>query len=265
MADIKISQMTAGTPDENTLFEGALDGGGGVYSTRSVSASALATLLNTTIQYGGLTTSDDTIVGAINEIAQGGGGASVIQLTMSQYTALPSADKMNGSIYKITDKALIYCLDEEYHAVKEITSADYALLTSDEKNNGTLYIITDEETTANDIPYVQGVSVADKLATIQTITVKDYRVTLGTTLWNGVYWGEQNITSDVSAYGNPISATISELLDTSSTRLNRPTFAQLMTQGVNQFIVRAYSPQAGNAGGFDAVIRVVYANVSILT
>ena len=92
-----------------------------------------------------------------------GGGASVIQKTMAEYTALPSSEKMNGSIYKITDKALIYCLDEEYHAVKEITSADYAQLTSDEKNNGTLYIITDEETTADDIEYSAGVSVADKL------------------------------------------------------------------------------------------------------
>lgn len=70
MADIKISQMTAGTPDENTLFEGSLDGGGGVYNTRSVSASALATLLNTTMQYGGLSTTDDTIVGSINEVAK---------------------------------------------------------------------------------------------------------------------------------------------------------------------------------------------------
>ena len=85
---------------------------------------------------------------------------------MAEYTALPTSDKMNGSIYKITDKALIYCLDEEYHAVKEITSADYALLTSAEKNNGILYILTDEETTAADIPYSAGVSVADKLDAI---------------------------------------------------------------------------------------------------
>ena len=99
------------------------------------------------------------------------GGASVVQKTMAQYTALPSSEKMNGSIYKITDKALIYCLDEAYHAVKEITSADYALLTSDEKNNGTLYIITDEETTADDIPYSAGVSVADKLATIDATDI----------------------------------------------------------------------------------------------
>jgi len=94
----------------------------------------------------------------------GGGGASVVQKTLAEYQALPTSDKMNGSIYKITDKALIYCLDEEYHALKEITSSDYSSLTSDEKNNGTLYIITDEETTASDIPYSAGVSVADKLS-----------------------------------------------------------------------------------------------------
>lgn len=103
--------------------------------------------------------------------SSGGGGASVVQKTLAEYEALPTADKMNGSIYKITDKALIYCLDEEYHAVKEITSADYALLTSDEKNNGTLYIITDEETTAADIPYSAGVSVADKLDSLSGIKI----------------------------------------------------------------------------------------------
>lgn len=93
-------------------------------------------------------------------------GASVIQLTQAEYTVLSTAEKMNGSIYKLTDKAVMLCLDEEYHAVLEITSADYVLLTSDEKNNGTLYILTDEETTAADIPYSSGVSVADKLDTI---------------------------------------------------------------------------------------------------
>lgn len=100
---------------------------------------------------------------ALEAIAQGGGGASVIQKTMAEYTALPSSEKMNGSIYKITDKALIYCLDEEYHAVKELEHAEYEALTSAEKNNGTIYVETDVETTADDIPYSAGVSVADKL------------------------------------------------------------------------------------------------------
>lgn len=98
------------------------------------------------------TAGNRTIFKALEEArSSGGGGASVIQKTMAEYTALPSADKMNGSIYKITDKALIYCLDEEYHAVLEITSADYAQLTSAEKNNGTIYIKTDAETTGEDI------------------------------------------------------------------------------------------------------------------
>ena len=51
----------------------------------------------------------------------------------------------------------------EFRRVVELTSAQYTALSSAEKNNGTLYIITDEETTADDIPYSAGVSVADKL------------------------------------------------------------------------------------------------------
>lgn len=125
-------------------------------------------------------TSDKWVNGTVS------GGASVVQKTMAEYTALPTSDKMNGSIYKITDKALIYCLDEEYHAVKEITSADYALLTSAEKNNGTLYILTDEETTAADIPYSAGVSVADKLdsLTASVNTVNSYTASYDSTKIN---------------------------------------------------------------------------------
>lgn len=123
---------------------------------------------------------------ALEAIAQGGGGgASVIQKTMAEYTALPSSEKMNGSIYKITDKALIYCLDEEYHAVLEITSADYALLTSDEKNNGTLYILTDEETTAADIEYTSGVSVADKLGDLNGLVKIVFSGNISKTLSSG--------------------------------------------------------------------------------
>ena len=65
-------------------------------------------------------------------------GASVIQLTQAEYTALSTAEKINGSIYKITDNAKMYCLDEEYHPVKELTTAQYEALTSAEKNNGTI-------------------------------------------------------------------------------------------------------------------------------
>ena len=55
----------------------------------------------------------------------------------------------------------------EFRRVVELTSAQYTALSSAEKNNGTLYIITDEETTADDIEYTSGVSVADKLDSIE--------------------------------------------------------------------------------------------------
>lgn len=99
-------------------------------------------------------------------------GASVVQLTQAEYTELSTAEKMNGSIYKITDNAKMYCLDEEYHAVKELTTAEYEALTTAQKNNGTLYIITDEETTAADIPYASGVSVADKIDSLSDANIQ---------------------------------------------------------------------------------------------
>lgn len=161
---------TAEQTSNNDLFETSIpnamtDTG---YISRKQSVTMLEQQMLGNTQYNtelpNFTAGNRTIFKALEEArSSGGGGASVIQKTMAEYTALPSADKMNGSIYKITDKALIYCLDEEYHAVLEITSADYAQLTSAEKNNGTLYVITDEETTAADIPYSAGVSVADKL------------------------------------------------------------------------------------------------------
>lgn len=111
-----------------------------------------------------------------------GGGASVVQKTMAEYTALPTADKMNGSIYKITDKALIYCLDEEYHAIKEITSAEYALLTSDEQNNGTIYIQTDKETTGSDI------AVSDSDATSIAAAIGKLIPEITTQTVDGILW-----------------------------------------------------------------------------
>jgi hypothetical protein len=76
----------------------------------------------------------------------------VIQKTQAEYDLLTTEQKMNGSIYKLTDKAVMLCLDEEYHAVKELTTAQYEALSTAEKNNGTIYIKTDAETTGEDIP-----------------------------------------------------------------------------------------------------------------
>ena len=78
-------------------------------------------------------------------------GASVVQLTQAEYTALSTAEKMNGSIYKITDNAKMYCLNKAYHPVEECTVAEYNQKTSAQQNDGTIYIQTDAETTGEDI------------------------------------------------------------------------------------------------------------------
>lgn len=161
--DLPIAEQTSSSDVFETEIPSQLMQSG--YASRKVSAAEIADLLLNDMTYPqALQTTAKKIIPAINEAAQsGGGGASVVQKTMAEYTALPSTDKMNGSIYKITDKALIYCLDEEYHALKELTSAQYSQLTPAEQNNGTIYVKTDEETTADDIPYSSGVSVADML------------------------------------------------------------------------------------------------------
>lgn len=266
---------TAEQTSNNDLFETSIpnamtDTG---YVSRKQSVTMLEQQMLGNTQYNtelpNFTAGNRTIFKALEEArSSGGGGASVIQKTMAEYTALPSADKMNGSIYKITDKALIYCLDEEYHAVLEITSADYAQLTSAEKNNGTLYVLTDEETTADDIPYSAGVSVADKIDDMSIAldkviaTIKEVDIKLGDTVWNGVYYGEASIQNWVNTYGTCISAiVVEEGNDTLSAHYNRFAAAQIITDtayGANEIKVRAYSPQASNSAENTVRIRLTF-------
>ena len=151
MAETTIGNLTLGAVDGTTLFEQERTVSGSQVSEK-VTSSSVANFVGTSAQFAGLSTTAKNLVGAINEAAQSGGGASVIQLTQAEYTALSTAEKMNGSIYKLTDKAIFYCLDEKYHAVKELTTAQYEALSTAEKNNGTIYIQTDVETTGEDIP-----------------------------------------------------------------------------------------------------------------
>jgi hypothetical protein len=150
MAQKKFSELEAGSVDGTSIFAQTKTEDGSLVS-KSASSTSLAGYIGTSHQFAGLSTTAKNLVGAINEAAQSGGGASVIQLTQAEYTALSTAEKMNGSIYKITDNAKMYCLDEEYHPVKELTTAQYNALTTAEQNDGTIYIKTDAETTGEDI------------------------------------------------------------------------------------------------------------------
>lgn len=86
----------------------------------------------------------------------------------------------------------------EFRRVVELTSAQYSVLSSAEKNNGTLYILTDEETTADDIPYSAGVSVADKLSEIK-VDELTFNTAINTTM--GAFYRSAFITVDISSYG----------------------------------------------------------------
>lgn len=164
MAQKKFSELEAGTVDGTSIFAQTKTEDGSLVS-KSASSPSLAGYIGTSHQFVGLNTNAKNLVGAINEAAQSGGGASVVQLTQAEYDLLDPAVQANGSIYKITDNAKMYCLDEEYHAVKELTTAEYEALTTAQQNNGTIYIQTDAETTGEDIPVSSSVStsVADKI------------------------------------------------------------------------------------------------------
>lgn len=148
MAQKKFSELEAGTVDGTSIFAQTKTEDGSLVS-KSASSPSLAGYIGTSHQFAGLSTTAKNLVGAINEAASMGG---VVQLTQAEYTALTTAEKMNGSIYKITDNAKMYCLDKEYHPVKELTTAQYEALSTAEQNNGTIYIQTDKETTGSDIP-----------------------------------------------------------------------------------------------------------------
>lgn len=174
MAETTIGNLTLGAVDGTSLFEQERTDNGSQVSEKVLSSS-VANFVGTSHQFAGLNTNTKNLVGAINEAASMGG---VVQLTQAEYTALTTAEKMNGSIYKLTDKAIFYCLDEEYHAVKELLTSEYEALSTAEQNNGTIYIQTDAETTGSDIAVSDSVStsIAEAIDDINSITrLFDYK------------------------------------------------------------------------------------------
>ncbi len=171
-------------------------------------------------------------------------GASVIQLTQAEYTALSTAEKMNGSIYKITDNAKMYCLDEEYHPVKELTTAQYNALTTAEQNNGTIYIQTDVETTGSDIPVSTGETetIAEAIGAIPSITHEDATGTTGTTQYAGYYYVD--VTKSESGY--IVGAMV---IDSTSNRL-------AFCQRISATKIRVYSPVAETT----VTVRILLSN-----
>ena len=269
MAETTIGNLTLGAVDGTTLFEQERTVSGSQVSEK-VTSSSVANFVGTSAQFAGLSTTAKDLVGAINEAAQSGGGASVIQLTQAEYTALSTAEKMNGSIYKITDNAKMYCLDEEYHPVKELTTAQYNALTTAEKNNGTIYIQTDAETTGEDIPVNtltpntsinsainacfgrtgsdipvstgETETIAEAIGAIPSITYEDATGTTGTTQYAGYYYVD--VTKSESGY--IVGAMV---IDSTSNRL-------AFCQRISATKIRVYSPVAETT----VTVRILLSN-----
>lgn len=144
MANKKITDLMSGTPVRDSLLESAIDISG-TMDSRKVKAGVIADLASANVA----AAYDTTVTYAIGQYCLYEGDIyRCIAITTGAF------DSTAWTQIVVTG---------EFRRVVELTSAQYTALSSAEKNNGTLYVITDEETTAADIPYSQGVSVADKL------------------------------------------------------------------------------------------------------
>ena len=90
----------------------------------------------------------------------------------------------NGDDFKITNQQLLDLI--KTNTVIPLTQADYDDLTPAEKNNGSIYIITDASITADDIEYSSGVSVGDKLDSLDNLFLTQTYTATKTVNANGV-------------------------------------------------------------------------------
>lgn len=99
-----ISQLT--TAEQTTssdLFETSIPNGSLGYLSRKVSLDAIAQFIAKALQYSDLQTEAKTLIGAINEAAQSGGGASIEEMTQAEYNALTPEQKADGTLRAISD------------------------------------------------------------------------------------------------------------------------------------------------------------------
>lgn len=159
MSSKKFTDLNAGTIGAGSIFAQAQEPAlpGDPYTSTKVSATQIANYVAKGQAFPEL--NNQTLIQALT----GGSGAGTVILTMAQYLALTPSQQTDGHIYVISDFACLFCYGRQYNALQELTRAQYDQLTPAQQSDGTLYILTDEETTADDIEYTSGVSVADKL------------------------------------------------------------------------------------------------------
>lgn len=239
MADIKISELTQVSALNNgDLVEvsqvNALAPSG--YTSLKASMTDLGKKVNSDIEY---TTdladfTDKTITGAIKETAKGKNVAD-------EYDDTQTYDKGDVVIYKNT---LYICTTN--NTTGTFDPSKWTATTIDNVIGDLSQLTTSVKSSL--VGAVNEVNGA--------ISYKEYVVQIGTSLWNGVYYAETNVATDVSNYGEILSALVideSEQSDFSS-HTNRACFCQVITPN----IIRLYSPQASNASGHYVKYRVTF-------
>ena len=100
-----ISQLTTAEQiTSSDLFETSIPNGPLGYLSRKVSLEAIANFIAKALQYPDLQTTAKTLIDAINEAAQsGGGGASIEEMTQAEYNALTPEQKADGTLRAISD------------------------------------------------------------------------------------------------------------------------------------------------------------------
>ena len=100
-----ISQLTTAEQISlSDLFELSIPNGSLGYLSRKASLEAIANFIANNLNYSDLQTVAKTLIGAINEAAQsGGGGASIEEMTQAEYNALTPEQKADGTLRAISD------------------------------------------------------------------------------------------------------------------------------------------------------------------
>lgn len=253
MANKKITDLMSGTPVRDSLLESAIDISG-TMDSRKVKAGVIADLASANVA----APYDSTVTYAIGQYC-------LYEGDIYRCIAITTGAFDSTAWVQIV-------VTGEFRRVVELTSAQYTALSSAEKNNGTLYIITDEETTADDIPYSQGVSVADKLDGAEyqvgdTIDITGSNIS-GFSFGSGVF-GFLNLSKPISS--NVTSVTINghvQVFDENANAYINSNIAQAGTSR-NYTITKAgivinfsFSPSIANKGAnlwwFDTTTTVTF-------
>ena len=153
MADIKISEMTsASIINETDNVEISQEVSAGVFASFKASILAIANKIVSGINFtSALHTTNKTITGAINEVAQGGGGSGGHTILDDGGTALAQEDNLQFvGVYSEDDSTNEIT---KVNIVREMTQAQYALLSADEKKG--IIRLTDDNYVceASDVAY----------------------------------------------------------------------------------------------------------------